>query len=129
MQEQPVKQSTPPEDRHSVKPGPPGATYQPRSTEIGNFAEKNFNGLPQLLEDAGIHSDNPISRPALPEGADPRIPPNAKKFRIEGFPGYVKGREPEIDALDWDTHTVIEIKPHNIYEEGLAEARAYMRAT
>jgi hypothetical protein len=119
LQEHPVKTTPPPEETHDVRPGAPGQNYQARSVEMGNFAEANFNNLPDLLEDAGIHSKMPISE---------TIPTGARKYRLQGYRGQLPGgRPPEIDALDRAGGRVYEVKSHGDYRQGLAEAEWYAR--
>jgi hypothetical protein len=115
IQEKTVKEQTAPEDTHSVKSNVPGA-LQPEHYDVGNFAEKNFNSIPEMLQRAGIKSSRPISK-GLPAGTE--------KYRIEGRQGYSPGSEPEIDALDRAGETVYEVKPHHQYNQGLNEARGY----
>ncbi|MGO9933478.1 MAG: DUF4157 domain-containing protein [Steroidobacteraceae bacterium] len=117
IQEKTVKPTQPPEDTQSVRPTAPGQNPEPRSTAIGNFAERNFNQLPELLARYRISSKQPISEP---------VPAGATKYRIPGWQGTQPGaRGPEIDALDRQAGTIIEIKPHNQYEQGRAEAEGY----
>jgi hypothetical protein len=115
IQEKTVKEQQAPEDTHSVKSDVPGA-LQPERFDVGNFAEKNFNSIPEALQRAGIKSSRPISKP---------LPAGTEKYRIEGYQGYSRGHEPEIDALDRAGETVYEVKPHHQYDQGLNEARGY----
>ena len=63
--------------------------------------------------------------PGKPNVISEEIPPDA----IPEYPvkrqGYTSGREPKIDRLDRAGKTVIEIKPHGLYDQGLAEAKTY----
>ena len=83
--------------------------------EVGNWVHsraKNFERLRQMI-------------PGKPNVISEEIPPDA----IPEYPvkrqGYTSGREPKIDRLDRAGKTVIEIKPHGLYDQGLAEAKTY----
>jgi Domain of unknown function (DUF4157) len=128
LQQKTVKPTAPPEDTHSVQPTAPGTNVEPRSTQVGNFAEKNFNGLTDMVLDQGIPANGTgsgriprgkVISGAIPAGAEP-------KYKIEGWKGTAPGgRELEIDFLDRAAGEVIEIKPDNRYDEGMSKAKFY----
>lgn len=109
-----VKEPEIPEDTHGLRDTPGGKPVS-EGKEVGNWVHskvKNFEKLKKLI-------------PNKPNIVSEDIPPDA----IPEYPvrrqGYTPGREPKIDRLHRAGETVIEIKPHGLYEQGLAEAKVY----
>ena len=111
-----MKPTTPPEDTHSVQSTAPGTNPEPRSTQVGNFAEKHFNDLPKMLAE-----DKEFERKRAISG---RIRGSASRDRsLVGRVAPAGSRSCEIDALTARQVLVIERKPDSLYDQGLAEAR------
>ena len=110
-----VKEPEIPEDTHSVRDSPhPGRSGE--GAQIGNFVHdrkmKTYERLRELI-------------PGEPHVTSDIIPPDAiPEYKVRRY-GYPPGREPSIDRLDRGGKTVIEIKPSELYEQGLAEAKVY----
>jgi len=111
----PVKDPPIPEDTHGLR-DTPGGRGPRESSEVGNWVHgktKNFERLRSLLQNVRDVVRGEIPADAIPE------------YIIRDGSSTDVRRLPRIDRLDRTGRTVIEIKPHHLYEQGLAEAKAY----
>jgi hypothetical protein len=109
----PVKDPAIPEDTHGLRDTPGGAK-EPQAAQVGNWVDgkqKNFERLRAFLP----NEKNIVSEDIPPDAV-------AQYYIEDGSPAL---RRPRIDRLDRTGGTVIEIKTHDHYDEGLAEAKAY----
>jgi hypothetical protein len=109
----PVKDPAVPEDTHGLRDTPGGAK-QAQATQVGHWVDgkqKNFERLRAFLP-----NEKNIVSEDIPSDAVPQ-------YYIED--GSSPLLRPCIDRLDRTGGTVIEIKTHSHYNEGLAEAKAY----
>lgn len=110
-----VKEEAPPEGTQGVKEirkySPDIEQQQGVGKQVGNFAHKWFEKLSTFIKSPNVVSEEP------PAGSQAEYPVKN--------PNYSPGRAPRIDRLYRVGHMVIEFKPNGLYEQGLAEAKAY----
>ena len=111
------KEEKPPADTHEIKTpsrwGPDVEQQQGVGKQVGNFAHKFYEKLKTFL---------PNNSDVVSEDLAPGLEP---EHRIKN-PAYKDARTaPRIDRLDPAKGMVNEIKPKGLYEQGLAEAKAY----
>jgi len=118
-----VKEPNPTQDTQGVKAprvyGPDVEQQQGVGKQVGNFSHQHYERLAEFTGRQDVVSGAERLQEA---GAD--LEGAKKEYRIPN-PSYKAGTEPRIDRLARAGETVIEIKPEGLYEEGLAEAKAY----